>query len=52
MKTPNNLVAKHCHKYNRASVEPDKKKSYKRQAKHKGQKYDPFLMPVDNAILV
>jgi len=43
MKTPNNLVAKHCHTYNRPKVEPDKKKSYKRQSKHKGQKHDPFL---------
>lgn len=43
MKTPNNMVAKHSYKFNRPKIEDDKKKSYKRQSKHKGQNNDPFL---------
>lgn len=32
-----NPVAKFAHKYNRSSVQPDKKKDYKRNVKHKGR---------------
>ena len=32
----NNNVAKHAHKSNRAVTMRDKKKDYKRKAKHKG----------------
>jgi hypothetical protein len=42
MKTPNNPVAKHCHKFNRPNVEEDKKKTYQRKSKHKGQDFGPF----------
>ena len=38
MKTAtNNLVAKHAGKFNRASVQPDKKHEYKRKLKHKNK---------------
>ena len=30
-----NFVAKHAFKYNRSSVQPDKKKDYTRKVKHK-----------------
>jgi len=30
-----NLVAKHARTYNRASIQPDKKKDYVRKLKHK-----------------
>lgn len=37
-----NLVAKHAHKFNRSSVEVDRKKEEKRKkkTKHKGKDYD------------
>lgn len=40
----NNLVAKHCHQFNRHKVEEDKT-SYKRKTKHAHKKYvEYFLM--------
>ncbi|URC15305.1 hypothetical protein GD1_181 [Paraglaciecola Antarctic GD virus 1] len=41
MKNVNNLVAKHCRTYNKATVEVDRKKESKRGAvKHKPSKQD------------
>lgn len=41
----NNLVAKHCHQFNRPKIEEDKKTVYKRKAKHNQKKYvEYFLM--------
>jgi len=40
----NNLVAKHCHQFNRPKVE-ENKTSYKRKVKHTHKKYvEYFLM--------
>lgn len=40
MKHTFNPVAKHCHKFNRATV-VESKKSYKRKEKHRGRDIDP-----------
>jgi hypothetical protein len=33
----NNLVAKHAGKFNRASIQPDKKNTFTRKLKHKNR---------------